>query len=640
MTLCNVCEALDLSEDEVELGEYSEILAKANASCESCKFFTDILASSNRWSDELDKLPGRFVFLNSLRLDVRTPEQVENGHGSWSCDDLLFDVCVSENFSGPPDPDVDCRRIIPADPMDEQCFIQIKSWLEECSGHECCAKSKAVPLPKRIIEIPADPEAKPQLILSEGEIGSYLVASYCSDETEISQEGEYRIGHDIGLQTLPKSFTDAITITRHLGFKYLWIPTICIQQSNPLDVAQETSRFVSTYGQASLMIAATHGKNTDSGILHSRTIYYSPALGLNKDKYLRQKLLRWKWDTIERGSFLASQAQALQKRILAPRIVHFTQRQIVWECAGGWKFEASGIEDKKYGSGQVRMHYRKGFVQPFVTSALQPSDSKPTEGIEDEGAAISKRATKHEAWHQCVVELSDTSVPNPSDKLPLLAGLASILDDGSMGKYLAGIWSKDIGVGLAWSRAHGMLTRTPLYRAPSWSPASVDGRISSSFLNWTTTMLQDQAADPGWMDKYGPKLVETHMIPQDPEHPYMGVLEGSYIKVEANCMRFPKLMEYLEDDRESRVFSVQLLLDSSWIFDCPCCSHIKTSDEERSAESKKFQKGMGHHVLMIVEGDGWKEKNKSSVFLLVLNAVEGREGEFTRIGVLWIQLQH
>lgn len=97
MLLCEVCKALDI-DAKSRLGEYSELKRRAEAGCEACRFYCDILQISNRWSKQLDKLPGNIVFLSSKRLDVRPPAR-EN-RSSFSCDDLLFDYVVAEDYTG------------------------------------------------------------------------------------------------------------------------------------------------------------------------------------------------------------------------------------------------------------------------------------------------------------------------------------------------------------------------------------------------------------------------------------------------------------------------------------------------------------------------------------------------------------
>jgi hypothetical protein len=177
---------------------------------------------------------------------------------------------------------------------------------------------------------------------------------------------------------------DALTITRQLRFQYLWIDALCIIQDSAEDWAEESPKMASIYGQAALMISATAAENCHSGILNDLHVHYSLALG-RKNLYLRQHLLRWDWDI--QHSPQARRGWATQERVLAPRIVHFTIRQMIWECASKWHFEVSGIVDKKRGSGQIRQRYRKEVVQPMVTRALgKPEDTvKRQENEEQDG---------------------------------------------------------------------------------------------------------------------------------------------------------------------------------------------------------------------------------------------------------------
>jgi hypothetical protein len=102
MSLCAACEALNLESnsrrDASRLGEYDEMLTRADNGCKGCRFFCDVLQSSVRWKGRLSELPGQIVFLSSQRLDVRKPHKLD--HISYSCDDLLFDYTVAEDYKG------------------------------------------------------------------------------------------------------------------------------------------------------------------------------------------------------------------------------------------------------------------------------------------------------------------------------------------------------------------------------------------------------------------------------------------------------------------------------------------------------------------------------------------------------------
>jgi hypothetical protein len=489
-----------------------------------------------------------------------------------------------------------------------------------------------VVLPRKIIEIPSDPTVAPRVCQREGKLGTYVVLSHCSDGDEhlirpISESSNFPATLD--MQSLPKTVADAIEITHRLGYQYLWIRDLysCEDESD-----EDTSELVDIYGQAVLMLSANAGEDTNSGIFHDRHVLYSPALGSNKDRYLRQQLLHWSLDIEE--SPLAARGWAILERILAPRIVHFTQRQMIWECASGYQYEASRVIDKKTDPEMSREWHRKKVVQPYIENALQ-NRLKNIE-MPDNHADSIKQLERLEAWHHCIDGFSSGHFSVPSHKLLAVAPLASVMNDGNMGQYLAGLWSDNIAFGLAWSRGYALLKPAQEYRAPSWSWASVDGPVQSLALGWPKNMMQDHAQDPGWINKYQPKLISYHMVPANTLKPYSGVLAGSHIVVAGSCIGFQKLSEAFNSER---MLSLRMVLDQSQMFDCACC-HPRPA-EKQEADLAKFNNEIEHHVCMIVQGDAWRIGDKWSLDrgfcdLLVLKA-SPENNSFTRIGFLRIK---
>lgn len=549
---------------------------------------------------------------------------------------------VADEYVGEKDEETDTRHLIPANPRDEACFNQIRSWFSNCLKHKNCGTSFLAPLPRFIIEVPSKSDLPAKLTLSEGKLGRYLILSHCNGGFDLSSLGDIKLGN-LNPSSLPKTFQDAIEITRRMGFEHLWIAGLCGGQNDPATRAEESAKFPSIYGQCAMMISATAGSDLNAGILNNRLVLQSPALGKNKDRYLRQRFLRWPW-ALE-TSPLAQRGWALQERILAPRIVHYTDRQIIYECADGLKFEASGILDKQYGSGQIRQQYRKSCVQPFIEDYVKTASSNPhpVPQVKPELLTYTRRL---EAWHSSVNEFSKRTLGNPSHKLSAVAAVAKILDNGELGEYLAGIWSKNIGIGLAWSRVYGVLTPAAEYRAPSFSWAGVDGAVSSLVLNWPADILEQQKREPEWIERYGPKLLSTQMIPMDASNPYQGAKEGSNITISASVISLSALLEAIKpkNEEESRLFCGNLVLDQSWILDCPCCGPKHPSEEERKSEYKRFENGLEHHLCIILQSDGWKN-GESVVDLLVVRReeVESKKDEekevrYVRVGLMRLSL--
>lgn len=562
-----------------------------------------------------------------------------------------------------PEPEIDCKRPVPTNPLDDSCFDLIRLWVSQCTEHVGCSETTSVRLPKRVIEISANPSESPRLRITNGESGQYVILSHCWGSKGLAKLKDSLITEyqeAIAPEVLPRSFRDAIDITRRLGFRYLWIDALCISQDNAVDWAEEAPKMASYYGQSTLMIAATAAEDSSRGILTNRDVLYSPVLGKEQRYCLRQRLLRWVWDI--KRSVLATRGWAAQERMLAPRIIHYTRRQMIWECAKGLRFEASGIDEKKIGSGQIDLDFKKEKLQPFVTKALDGANSAfdgQNDNVDRASDAKLSQISLNQirTWQQCVDEYSKCSLTISSDKLHALSGVAAIVNhDGEMGQYLAGLWSKHVAAGLIWSRPWALLSSPSAYRAPSWSWASVDGEVSSLVLASLPELLQPSTDETGkkWAKRFDLKLIKHHMVLQDTRNAYGAVLEGSYIIVEGACITHKELLRLSKDIYEDSFNGPTTVLDKSNIYDCPCCGppaqengDSSQEDEESSQEQEDASaenqpqddthKPAHYDFCMFLISDAWRSP-KGFVDMLLLSWVDQETKVAKRVGLLRMSL--
>lgn len=85
-------------------------------------------------------------------------------------------------------------------------------------------------------------------------------------------------------------------------------------------------------------------------------------------------------------------------------------------------------------------------------------------------------------WHKIISEYLHLALSVECDCLPAIAGLAWQTKTCKTGKYLAGLWEDSLAEGLLWrvnEPLQGRSQRRPKsYRAPTWSWASVSGKVS------------------------------------------------------------------------------------------------------------------------------------------------------------------
>ncbi|KAH8654616.1 heterokaryon incompatibility, partial [Tricladium varicosporioides] len=87
----------------------------------------------------------------------------------------------------------------------------------------------------------------------------YLTLSHCwggGNNFKLQAGNLKHLKSEIPLDQLPRTFRDAMVITKVLGYRYLWIDSLCIIQDSEEDWAQEAGRMAQVYGNAILNLAA------------------------------------------------------------------------------------------------------------------------------------------------------------------------------------------------------------------------------------------------------------------------------------------------------------------------------------------------------------------------------------------------
>lgn len=374
-----------------------------------------------------------------------------------------------------------------ADGLSSECLELASAWLREClASHQDC-NNRAVlastrsPFPKRLIDI-GDTQHPPRLVIPPaGSTGDYVALSHCWGKgprqpltTTTATLSERQ--HAIPLSSMPLTFQHAAHVTRRLGFRHLWIDSLCIIQDSPADWEEQAGQMQQVYAGAVVTIAADAGRDSGCGrsSADGRTLFrgvripkenlvVAPAgeSGETPAHFVRAAEPTVGNPLAERrnaGSVLQTRGWTFQERALAPRMLHFGEHELAWECASAIVCECHG--DRRVHGGRTAHDtiYNAGWcTQPGPGASLE----------------FSRR------WMALVGKYSSRALTYSSDKLPALAGLAQQVARSSSCTYLAGHWREDLGRTLLWTA--GLLPligggrRHADYQAPSWSWASMDG---------------------------------------------------------------------------------------------------------------------------------------------------------------------
>lgn len=315
-----------------------------------------------------------------------------------------------------------------------------------------------------------------------------------------------------------------------------------------------------------------------------------------------------------------------QERVMAARILQYTTYEMIWECTHSCLFESNYSWESSHALGSShssKLLFNKGLFNNdfFMEPPLQGK-----QGVENSRDRDIPEPLR--AWFICVQEFSPRDLTFPSDKLPAVTGLGEYFD-WKLGEYLVGLRNCHLPRSFAWETVPGQRRPTPEeYRAPSWSWASIDGGVSYA---WDSTdCAESQACNQTlpWLEQYKPRFIENNILLKHPLNPYMGVLEGSHLLVDGNCLSHSLVKLY-----ESGSGSANLVL---------CDLRPDTSDDENLPYSmdKLVLDGRDFFFMQL----RWRSPNEnhpSSIRVLAIlrQATHKSSTAFRRLGIATIDVR-
>jgi hypothetical protein len=397
-----------------------------------------------------------------------------------------------------------------------------KTWLEEClQHHPKCLRPRTTIHPPRLLDLEnAEDTPDLRLALRPMDRGPYATLSHCwgsSQPLRLLQANLEEFAAGIQFARLPKTFQDAVTATRALGLRYLWIVSLCILQDSAADWEEHCSEMANIYRRSYVTLAGPLSSGCDTGLLHTRPQIDDPVT-LKLDDEGEEVEVQLDYHHLQGNSYyfgpepdspLSKRAWVFQERILSGRTLYFGKSRMYLECHTNVHFEdchwpVQWDEDKVGGM--------------VVKRPLQ--DMHP----------MSSDVFKY--WYSLVSTYSGLNLTKQTDKLPAFSGMASLFGQILKDEYIAGHWREDLLRSLVWtispedkvsggSSKSGITAET--YIAPSWSWASSP---------WKVKMVPNSGR------QFGPSL-EIHDVKVAPagQDAHGMVQRGGYMDVSGLVMR-------------------------------------------------------------------------------------------------------
>lgn len=153
-----------------------------------------------------------------------------------------------------------------------------KAWIQDCrTSHSKCSQPTEYAVPVRLINVSGETPC-----LSQGTSDTpYAILSHCWGKsksfTTTSQNLELH-ERSIDFAAMPKTFRDAIELTRELNIRYLWIDSLCILQDSDIGKGRQCAKMGDYYRNSLVTLSALNSRDSTEGFMNARPAVKSVQL--------------------------------------------------------------------------------------------------------------------------------------------------------------------------------------------------------------------------------------------------------------------------------------------------------------------------------------------------------------------------
>ena len=264
---------------------------------------------------------------------------------------------------------------------------------------------------------------------------------------------------------IPQTIQDAILVTIQLEIRHLWVDRFCIIQNDELEKELEIAKMPEIYSCAEITISATRAREVDDGFLYPNQFdefIYTEEKFILPARLNRSDASAYVGTPPSRHltsaeSFLTPQpldtrAWTFQESLLSRRMLHFTLREVQWECQRTQAMDPEMVAGFRQFSPYLpatlsRMRDRTNFNSIIASGTL----------YNEHGVRLGQRLSLEHSeapddypWHALIQEYTRRFITNLADRARAISGVAIRIFLRCGDEYCAGLWRRNLSNQLGW----------------------------------------------------------------------------------------------------------------------------------------------------------------------------------------------
>ncbi|KAH3916580.1 hypothetical protein HBI56_047620 [Parastagonospora nodorum] len=217
-------------------------------------------------------------------------------------------------------------------------YDECRAWLENCQTHHGPDCNRPTPLIDGLHLFDCQ---RAKVVRADSIVNPHWVAlSYVWGDRGHADAAE--VSHDHHAPRLPQTIMDAVKVTQELGYRYLWIDELCIDQNNAAHENSQLGKMDQIYRGAEFTIVAAAGRDKTYGLPGVSTTKRVQSPVLRFDQGLIFSIGPEPNELVAEATVWSTRGWTFQEGFLSKRLLVFTDWQVTFYCQKASWMEALG----------------------------------------------------------------------------------------------------------------------------------------------------------------------------------------------------------------------------------------------------------------------------------------------------------